>query len=196
MILDGAERVVRRGFDALTIRAVAEEIGSGAMSLYRYFPTKDALVDALLDRVISGVPQPPDTADWLEDLRLLAFDHARVLIEHPWAIAPLFGRATEGLGTARFGESVLGVLARGGVTGADAVSALSAILALNYGWAAFAAPHRSAQDIAASIRDLPPGAFERSVEAAEDLAHYAGQANYERALEMLVAGIGGASPRG
>lgn len=184
---------MRRGFDALTIRAVAEEIGSGAMSLYRYFPTKDALVDALLDRVVSRVTPPPDTADWLEDLRRLAFEHARVLIEHPWAIGPLFGHATPGLGAARFGESVLGVLARGGIVGADAVSALSAILALNYGWAAFAAPHRSADDIAADIRNLPPGAFERSVEAAEHLSRHAGQANYERALEMLVAGIGGAS---
>jgi AcrR family transcriptional regulator len=165
------------------------------MSLYRYFATKDALIDALLDRVISGVPEPAATGDWLEDLREIAFAHARALIEHPWAVEPLHRHASPGLGTARIGESVLDALARGGIVGTDAVAALSAILALNYGWAAIAAPHRSADEVAAGIRELPPGAFPRSIEAAAELARYAGQANYERALEMLLAGVGGASPR-
>lgn len=134
-ILDAAESLASSGFDAVTIRAVAARIDASPMALYRYFPTKDALAEALLDRVLSRVPEPPASGNWVEDLRGFAFAHALVLVEHPWAATPSFTRAGSGGGTARLAERGLAVLARGGVTGTDAVAALSGILALNSGWA-------------------------------------------------------------
>jgi AcrR family transcriptional regulator len=192
-ILDAAERVAADGFDAMTIRAVATEVGSSPMALYRYFATKDSLVDALLDRVLARVHPRLSTDDWLDDLRYYAFAHARVLIEHPWAITPLFSNPNPGLGAARVGEDALAILARGGIEGPDAVAAFSGILGLNYGWAAFAAPHRSALALQRQVESLPPGAFPYSVAVAAELSRYAGQDNYERTLEFLLAGIGAAA---
>ena len=39
------------GLDGLTMRAVAERVGAGAMSLYRYVPGKAELLDLMVDRV-------------------------------------------------------------------------------------------------------------------------------------------------
>jgi AcrR family transcriptional regulator len=47
-ILEAAERAfVRQGFHATTMQHVAEEIGMSAGNLYRYFPSKEAIVEGL-----------------------------------------------------------------------------------------------------------------------------------------------------
>ncbi|MFT3698538.1 MAG: TetR/AcrR family transcriptional regulator [Kofleriaceae bacterium] len=50
-ILDATTRVlIKAGFDGLTTNAVAEKAGVSIGSLYQYFPNKEALVSALIDR--------------------------------------------------------------------------------------------------------------------------------------------------
>jgi len=50
-ILAATARVlVREGFDGLTTNAVAEKAGVSIGSLYQYFPNKEALVSALIER--------------------------------------------------------------------------------------------------------------------------------------------------
>ena len=124
-ILDAAERVAQNGMDGLTIRAVAAELGASTMALYRHFPTKDVLVDALLDRVLTRFDPPPATDDWLDDLRNLAHAHRQLLVAHPWAVNPLVTHPTPGLGAVRIGEVMLHALARGGLSGGGAVAAFS-----------------------------------------------------------------------
>jgi len=52
-ILDATGRVLlRRGYDGCTTNLVAEVAGVGIGSLYEYFPNKDALVAALIEREI------------------------------------------------------------------------------------------------------------------------------------------------
>jgi AcrR family transcriptional regulator len=52
-ILEATTRLlVRKGFDHLTTNAVAEAAGVSIGSLYQYFPNKEALVAALLERHI------------------------------------------------------------------------------------------------------------------------------------------------
>src|SRR5271157_1652892 len=47
-ILDAAERAfVRHGFHATTMQHVADELGMSAGNLYRYFPSKEAIVEGL-----------------------------------------------------------------------------------------------------------------------------------------------------
>ncbi len=47
-ILEGAERAfVRHGFHAATMQHVADELGMSAGNLYRYFPSKEAIVEGL-----------------------------------------------------------------------------------------------------------------------------------------------------
>src|SRR5262249_38723026 len=50
-ILEAAERAfVRNGFHATTMQHVADELGMSAGNLYRYFPSKEAIVEGLCER--------------------------------------------------------------------------------------------------------------------------------------------------
>jgi AcrR family transcriptional regulator len=53
VILEAASRILEtRGFAGYTTNAVAERAGVSIGSLYQYFPNKDALAAALIDREI------------------------------------------------------------------------------------------------------------------------------------------------
>ncbi len=55
-MLDGAEVVfAERGYRAATTREIAERAGIGKRMLFYYFPNKDAVYRAVLERVITGL---------------------------------------------------------------------------------------------------------------------------------------------
>ncbi|WP_426560916.1 TetR/AcrR family transcriptional regulator [Angustibacter sp. McL0619] len=195
-ILDAAERVAADGIDALTIRAVAAELGASTMALYRHFPTKDVLVDALLDRVLARFAPPAGTDDWLHDLTGCAVAHRDLLVRHPWAVVPLISHPTPGLGAVRVGEVVLAALDRGGVRGDAAVAAFSGIIALNYGWSAFATSKDAARfgdGTSAGLGDLlaalPAEQFPHTVRVASAMAGYGSDAHYTWVLGQLLTGL-------
>lgn len=193
-ILDAAEAVAVNGFDGLTMRAVAARLGAVPMALYNHFATKEALVDALLDRVLGRFEPEPPSDDWIEDLRAFARAHRRLLTRHPWAVAPLFSQPSPGLSSVRVGELGLGILRRGGLSDADAVAALSAVIALNYGWASFTSareldPEGPSHDVGAALAALPPEAFPLTVRTAEEWGAYGSDAHYEFALEQFLGGL-------
>ena len=45
----------KEGLDAVSIRRLARELSSGAMSLYHYFDTRDELLDLMGDTVAASV---------------------------------------------------------------------------------------------------------------------------------------------
>lgn len=187
-ILDAAERVAATGFDALTIRAVAADLQSSPMGLYRYFGTKDELVDALLDRVLGRFEATPETSSWIEDLGTFARHHRELLGRHPWAIAPLIAHPNPGQNALPIGEIALHILHRGGITGDGAVATFSGIIALNYGWSSFTLARESADSIQAppvtTLSDFP-----LTIEVADALSRYGDDDHYDRVLGQLLAGI-------
>jgi AcrR family transcriptional regulator len=55
-VLDAAERLAsEEGVEALTMQRLGAELGYRAGALYRYFPSKDALIAALLVRILRDV---------------------------------------------------------------------------------------------------------------------------------------------
>jgi AcrR family transcriptional regulator len=194
VILDAAEGVARTGFDALTMRAVAAELGSAPMALYNHFADKDELVDALLDRVLTRFDPPPSTGDWIEDLRGFARAHRQLLADHPWAVAPLFTRPSPGLGAVRIGEHALAVLEGGEVTGDRAVAVFSGVIAFNYGWSSFTTardldPSGPSHDVTAQLAALPAELFPRTVQVAAAMGGYGSDEHYELVLDQLLRGL-------
>jgi AcrR family transcriptional regulator len=92
-ILEAALRVwMRRGFDAGSVEALAREAGLAKGTLYLYFPTKDAILDAIVERY----SLLPDMTELTEALRNTPPDRAIPLItariyERLGARAPLVG---------------------------------------------------------------------------------------------------------
>jgi AcrR family transcriptional regulator len=193
-ILDAAEAVAADGFDALTIRAVAARLGAVPMALYNHFATKDQLVDALLDRVLSRFEPEPATDDWGEDLRRFARAHRRLLVRHPWAVAPLFTQPNPGLSSVRIGEFALHILRRGGFSDARAVAAFSGIIALNYGWSSFTtardrAPDSPGHGVGAMLAALPRSEYPLTVEVAGEMGAYGSDDHYEFVLDRFLSGL-------
>jgi AcrR family transcriptional regulator len=71
-ILEAAQELVERdGLRALSMPILAEHLKSGVTSLYWYFRSKDALVEALAERVMADVHQrlpPVGDGPWDEEL--------------------------------------------------------------------------------------------------------------------------------
>jgi AcrR family transcriptional regulator len=72
------------GLDAVSMRRVAAELGTGAASLYRYVQSREDLLDLMTDATGAEYENVPPTNDWLADL--IAFgEQARVIFRrHRW----------------------------------------------------------------------------------------------------------------
>lgn len=98
------------GLDAATMRRVAQELGTGAMSLYRYVPKRDDLIDLMLDAVLGEVELPErPSGDWRADLSLVAHQTRAAGVRHPWQ-ATLARRPTLGPNLLRIYDFALGAL--------------------------------------------------------------------------------------
>ena len=176
------------------MRAVAARLDAVPMALYNHFATKEQLVDALLDRVLSRFEPAPPSGDWIEDLRVFAHAHRRLLAGHPWAVAPLFTQPNPGLSAVRIGEHVLGILRRGGLSDDHAVAAFSGVIAINYGWSSFTAardldPGGPSHEVTAMLLQLPRDAFPLTVDVAEAMGAYGSDAHYAFVLDQFLRGL-------
>ncbi|WP_346075510.1 MULTISPECIES: helix-turn-helix domain-containing protein [Actinomycetes] len=82
----GRELIEREGLDALTMRAVAAELGTAAASLYRHVADRDALLLAILEDIASRLPVavPGATpAKRLFNRLITAHDY---MAEHIWVL--------------------------------------------------------------------------------------------------------------
>ncbi|MFV2020784.1 TetR/AcrR family transcriptional regulator [Micromonospora sp. LOL_023] len=85
-ITEAAIRIAdAEGLEAATMRRIAAEIGGGAMSIYRYVPSRDDLVELMADQVmgeidIAGMPSD----DWRTDLTRYADGLRAMWLSHPW----------------------------------------------------------------------------------------------------------------
>lgn len=74
------------GSAALSMRRVATELGVATMSLYRHVPSKDELVERMIDAVFAERPlATPAPEDWRAALETAAGWLWRVFRRHPWA---------------------------------------------------------------------------------------------------------------
>lgn len=89
-LLDVAERILAAdGFDALTMRRLADEVGSSPMALYRHVRDKDELLVALLDRRARELPRPELPADPRARLLVLLELLHDGLSQSPWIVEVL-----------------------------------------------------------------------------------------------------------
>ncbi|WP_233358783.1 TetR/AcrR family transcriptional regulator [Thermomonospora amylolytica] len=75
------------GLAAVSMRAVAAALGTGAGSLYRYLSSRDDLLDLMTDRVVGELrPYPEAGGDWLDTMLLMARRQLALYRRHPWLL--------------------------------------------------------------------------------------------------------------
>ncbi|MET0864359.1 MAG: helix-turn-helix domain-containing protein [Nakamurella sp.] len=75
------------GLPAVSMRAVAGELGTTAGALYRYVTSRDELLDLMVDAVLGELELDRDpTPNWLDDLVLLAKAQLALYRRHHWLL--------------------------------------------------------------------------------------------------------------
>ena len=104
------------GVDALTIRRLGQELGTGAASLYWHIAGKQELGELVYDRIMGEVDLPePDPSRWEDQLKDMARQGYRVMLSHNDAVRLSIGRPPAGAHTVRIVEWMLGLLRGAGI---------------------------------------------------------------------------------
>jgi AcrR family transcriptional regulator len=98
------------GIEAVSMRALAVELGVGAASLYRYVARKDELIELMVDAMTGNDLQFEVSGEWRADLRSFAHGLRAMTLRHPWMAVPSAGLRNFGPNTARLYEQVLGTI--------------------------------------------------------------------------------------
>jgi AcrR family transcriptional regulator len=123
----------REGLDALTMRAVAKELGMATMSLYRYVADKDELEVQVVDHVLSGVDLAVPPGDWQERVTELLSRVRKAVTTHS-ATVPLLLRHRHSVPASLVQiEAMLAILTDAGFTGERRVIAQRTIIAYLFG---------------------------------------------------------------
>lgn len=136
-ILDKAvELIDADGVEKLSMRRLGDALGIEAMSLYHHFPNKDAILDAVVERIVAESEPivPPAGADWKEMMRSGPTNARRVLDFHPKAAGLFFGRQFGTVSSLQMLEIPLSILYSAGFRGQELVDAAHAIFAYISGW--------------------------------------------------------------
>jgi AcrR family transcriptional regulator len=135
-VLAGALAVADRGgLPALTIRSLAQELGTKPMTVYHYVRNKEEILDGLVDIVFDEIELPVVGGAWRTELSRRAHSARHVLRRHPWAIPLLESRTSPGPATLRHHDAVLGTLRAAGFALADTAHAYAVLDAYVYGYA-------------------------------------------------------------
>jgi AcrR family transcriptional regulator len=85
------------GLAALTMHAVAARIGFTTMAIYRYFPNKEALFDAIVDAGMGRpLPASEPRGDWRAEVARWAHAKRSMLCARPWLAELPFVAAPHG----------------------------------------------------------------------------------------------------
>jgi AcrR family transcriptional regulator len=123
------------GFEALSMRKLAEELEVAPMALYRHVADKDDLVDGMVDVVFSEIGLPLAGDDWKTAMRRRAISVRDALSRHRWAIGLMESRANPGPANLRHHDAVLGRLRAAGFDVEMAAHAYSLLDSYIYGFA-------------------------------------------------------------
>lgn len=121
-IVAAAIRIVdSEGLDAVSMRRVAQEFGTGAASLYAYVTNKEQLLDLLFDWVMGEIADRwPGTEPTAQNWRELAKDTVRlacvVMSEHRDLARAFQGRVPFGPNGLRMVETQLAIMLAGGLS--------------------------------------------------------------------------------
>lgn len=77
------------GLDGLSFRALAKRLGCQAMSLYHYYPSKQHLIDALVNICLAEIEVPAPGPSPRARIRQFCLNYRATVLRHP-GFAPIF----------------------------------------------------------------------------------------------------------
>jgi AcrR family transcriptional regulator len=194
------------GVEALSMRRLGQALDRNPMVIYRHAADKDALLDGVVERVVSelGADRDPDSApdgDWQAALRRTAHTFRRVALTHPHVVPLLVTRplsnplARRPLGTLRPLEDLLELFITAGFDHHGALHAARLFTGFLYGHVLHELqervddPDETDDLLRLGLHRLPITQFPRLRSLASVLATYDGAAELDEGLTIMLAGL-------
>ena len=194
------------GFEAVSMRRVAQKLGAGTMTLYHYVANKDELITLMFDAVMGEVLVAEEEleADWRRAMTEIATNSLRAFQRHRWAFDH-FGDGRPGPNGLRHFEQSLRAVDGLDISAAEKFELIGQVDDYVFGFAL-----RDAQEREEHEQGWPPGVrefFQRELDSGEYplIRRFLGgdaeegidrvaevlfrEGRFERGLERLLDGI-------
>lgn len=201
IVAAGIEVLDEAGAARLSMRRVAERLGTGAASLYAHVSGRDELLELIYDALVGQVPlEEPDPSCWREQLHRLLGALRDVLTSHTDAALAGLGRIPTSPQTVAAAECLVGVLRAGGLStrvcafGFDQLTQYVCACALEEGLFRqgvddLADLERYFADAHAFYAALPPDRFPSLAAIGPDLFGHDADERFAFGLDVLIAGL-------
>ncbi|WP_354637515.1 TetR/AcrR family transcriptional regulator C-terminal domain-containing protein [Kitasatospora camelliae] len=187
------ELVDRDGVEKLSMRRLGAELGVEAMTLYHYLPNKAALLDGLVELVVSAVRPDPDlpAERWRAHLRGFAVAFRAELLRHPGVMTLVATRPVRSAAALRAVEDTAAALGRAGIGPVEALRVVNSVATLAIGHClaeAAATPGHPDQagDEALDLAEFPTLAAAVAGGLGTEADH---RARFDLALDALLTGL-------
>jgi AcrR family transcriptional regulator len=189
------------GVAGLSMRRLGAALDRDPMSLYRYASSKAALLDGVAELVLEQLTVDTTDDDWESQLRTVARTYRDLALAHPQVVPLLVTRplatplALRPPGTLRPLEHILQLLTRAGFSTSDALHVYRSFFGLLHGHVLNELQELvdNAEEtddlLRLGLHRLPLKEFPLLRSLAPDLAHYDGEAELERGLDILLTGV-------
>jgi AcrR family transcriptional regulator len=186
--------IEREGPASLSMRSVADELGMGTMSLYRYVQSREQLEALVVDLVLDPAQGGPDLdvrrrKSWVDKATELAVRAHAVATTHPAVTPLLLARRHASVHSLRWGEALLGVLAEAGFAGERRAIAFRTIVAYVFGAVQLQQLGPLGGKGTAVIAALPPDDFPFLAETARGARKISPDAEFLSGLRLVLRGI-------
>jgi AcrR family transcriptional regulator len=132
LVSTAVEMIDRDGLEGFSMRKLAQRIGVDPMACYRHVPNKEALLDAIVEKILAEVA-PPGGDDPLDQVADAWRSFRRTMLAHP-CIFPLVANRHVGTAAAvRPIETMLELLIAAGLNAGEAMHAFLVLLAYTTG---------------------------------------------------------------
>jgi AcrR family transcriptional regulator len=182
------------GIDSLTMRRLGQELGVEAMSLYNHVSNKDAILDGVVDLVLSDIEVPPTGTHWKTAMRQRAISAHEVLLTHPWAAMLIMSRFNIGPGMTRYLDATLGRLREGGFSITGALDAWNTLDSHLYGFTLqelnLPFEVEQTQQVSADVLgQLPADEYPHVVEVITEIMQSGRKEDFEFGLDLILDGL-------
>jgi AcrR family transcriptional regulator len=175
------------------MRAVAAELNVEAMSLYNHVANKDALLDALVERVDAELTDSIVDLPWDDRLRSMALAFRRTMHQHP-EIAKLFTtRPTVGPSWARAVERTLRAFADAGLSSRDGAYAYRILWAYLTGYVIREVRQTTAPPLRTQVNGLAEADYPLTRQLPR-LIKVRDEAEFVRGLDLVIHALVPAKP--
>jgi AcrR family transcriptional regulator len=203
IITAAVDLIEREGVDAVSMRRIAAELGSGVMSLYNHVPSKAVLLDGVAERVLSGIDFTTEPgASWQDQVRNQARAFRHIARAYPRCTMVVVSRPANSPTALAPIEHALATLRGAGFGAEDAVRVVRVFIAYivgallrEVGVSPGLEPQRPlSQDPAVLAADRPslhvdPAEFPQVVGMSDELMQRDHDADFEFGLDLLVRAV-------